>query len=128
MLITYKYYLLSKTKILTEFVFDTISKQLNDGNYQFISEIDRWDWEIESLIEGFSLLSEGVVLVKNSERRVSVKASNTELSTYLKNLINSWNNIIELSSILYSTMSEELKNNISEVEIDFELYTKEYLT
>lgn len=123
MSITYEVYILSKTDMLT-----ILLRQFAEKSHTlFISEIDRWDWEMENTIEGYAQLSEGVVLARDAERRVSVKSANSQLAVGLKSLIDAWNLLIEAASITYSVLSEEVRREISDVDIDFDLYFKEYI-
>lgn len=120
MKINYEVYILSKADMLS-ILFGSMAAT---GDVSFVSEIDRWDWEIENTIEGFAQLSEGIILVKDAKRRVSVCMANSPLSSSLKLLIDKWNDLIELISVVYSELSEKAKRDISLVDIDFDLYIK----
>jgi len=120
--VTYEVFILSKTDMLT-----IILRGLTEsGRTLFINEIDKWDWEIENTLEGYAQLSEGVVLARDSERRVSVKSSDTQLAVSLKALIDAWNMLIETTSVTYSHYSQNIKREISAEDIDFSLYLKEF--
>lgn len=119
---TYRAYLISKTgnliKIFTEFKKDTP---------RFVNDIDKWDWEIENTIEGYALLSEGIVLAKNSERRVSVRDDRSVMYGSLKILIDTWNSLLDKSSSEYednNSSGDDLVYGSDVVSIDFELYYK----
>lgn len=117
----YGTYILSKTDTLIV-LFRTM---VESEGMLLAPEIELWDWEVENTIEGYAQLSEGVILAKGAERRVSVKGAGSNLGTALSILINTWNLLIEIESASYSELSEEDKREISPIDIDFDLYLKE---
>lgn len=92
----------------------------------FIRDISFWEWEIESILESFSLLNLTPLSV-GADRIVPVLRKDDPTNSFQlrKKLVGSWNKLILSSRAIYDSISEEQKLLISEgVDIDFNLYYK----
>lgn len=100
-----------------------------ESNLTFVRDIDRWDWEIESALEGVNALKKVQLLSFSANKRAKVRAKNedTSLLDSAKQLVKIWNELISLASITYAALSEEEKLHLFTIEIDFEIYLKELL-
>ncbi len=118
----YEIYIISKSDILSS-VFDVKSR---DKILCFITEIDKWDWEVESVIESYAQLREVLVIAKNAKKRVSIRNPSNKLTCGLNLLISNWNNLIHLAAQEYELLSESDKEKLSDINIDFKLYKKKF--
>lgn len=124
--VTYEVWLLAKADMLCR----TLNNIAEDEalHHDFISKIDCWDWEVESLLEGFLQLKGEAKLSISAKSRVSIRVKNYESSSIQKSkkrVLDSWNNAITKSSTSYCNMTEkELESLGLLVSLDFDLYLK----
>lgn len=119
-MITYEEYIISKSNMLSSL----FRSKAEVSTLMFIKEIDKWDWEVESIIESYSQLYEVIAIVKNAKKRVGVKDPNSKLTIGLNLIIRDWNALIKAAAKEYAELSEEEREELSDVSIDFRLYKK----
>ncbi len=92
----------------------------------FLMNIDFWDWEMECILESFSTISI-IPLVVGAERIVPImrKGDPNNLLGVRKEVIKTWNDLIEVTRVLFSYLDEEQRDSLELlVEIDFDVYLK----